>query len=252
MISFKSIKKKFRNIKGNSLAEFAVTTAMMATLATTAAPRFSGIGEGAKEKKTLAEIDKIVIASSNFFNSKVTTEGRGRFPGQEKYNVAVGGYDSEIALLNVIGSDANQNSTSTFNTYNHSEGSKWRSIFGVSAEGAALPSGSLVINDNSGVEGHKEFMAEFANNAIKSAPVLGSMYSGSTIVVSSLIGGLIGVVIGGVIGAAHAHKSNGNMQVEPMPNQPMPNQTAVIQGGAKQVPVTYPSDGVDVSGSGAF
>jgi len=168
MISFKTIKKKIRNIKGNSLAEFAVTTAMMATLATTAAPRFSGIGEGAKEKKTLAEIDKIVIASSNFFNSKVTTEGRGRFPGQEKYNVAVGGYDSEIALLNVIGSDASQNSTTTFNTYNHSEGSKWRSIFGVSAEGAALPSGSLVVNDNSGVEGHKEFMAEFANNAIKS------------------------------------------------------------------------------------
>ena len=160
--------KKIRNIKGNSLAEFAVTTAMMATLATTAAPRFSGIGEGAKEKKTLAEIDKIVIASSNFFNSKVTSEGRGRFPGQEKYNVAVGGYDSEIALLNVIGSDANQNSTNTFNTYNHSEGSNWRSIFGVSAEGASLPSGSLVINDNSGVEGHTEFMAEFANNAIKS------------------------------------------------------------------------------------
>ena len=32
MISFKSIKKKIRNIKGNSLAEFAVTTAMMAYL----------------------------------------------------------------------------------------------------------------------------------------------------------------------------------------------------------------------------
>ena len=51
MIRFKTIKKKFKSIKGNSLAEFAVTTAMMATLATTAAPRFSGIGEGAKEKK---------------------------------------------------------------------------------------------------------------------------------------------------------------------------------------------------------
>ena len=167
MINFKILKKKIKNIKGNSLAEFAVTTAMMATLATTAAPRFSGIGEGAKEKKTLAEIDKIVIASSNFFNSKVTTEGRGRFPGQEKYNVAVGGYESEIALLNVIGSDANQNSTGTFNTFDHAEGSKWRSIFGVSAEGAALAEGSNVINDT-GTEGHTEFMAEFANNAIKS------------------------------------------------------------------------------------
>ena len=129
MINFKSLNKKIKSINGNSLAEFAVTTAMMATLATTAAPRFSGIGEGAKEKKTLAEIDKIVIASSNFFNSKVTSEGRGRFPGQEKYNVAVGGYDSEIMLLNVIGADASQSSESTFNSFDHAEGAKWRSIF---------------------------------------------------------------------------------------------------------------------------
>ena len=60
----KNFKRKIKSISGNSLAEFAVTIAMMATLATTAAPRFSGIGEGAKAKKTLSEIDKIVIASS--------------------------------------------------------------------------------------------------------------------------------------------------------------------------------------------
>ena len=168
MINLNIIKKKIINIKGNSLAEFAVTTAMMATLATTAAPRFSGIGEGAKEKKTLAEIDKIVIASSNFFNSKVTEEGRGRFPGQEKYNEAVGGYESEIMLLNVIGADADQTSESTFNAYDHPEGSKWRSIFGINANNASLPAGSNVINDNSGIEGHTEFMNAFANNAIKS------------------------------------------------------------------------------------
>lgn len=34
--------------KGNSLAEFAVTTAMMATLAVTAAPKFGAVGDGAK------------------------------------------------------------------------------------------------------------------------------------------------------------------------------------------------------------
>ena len=44
--------KRLKSRKGQSLAEFAVTTAMMATLATTAAPKFSGVGEGAKEKKT--------------------------------------------------------------------------------------------------------------------------------------------------------------------------------------------------------
>ena len=56
----KSIIKHFKKVNGQSLAEFAVTTAMMATLATTAAPKFSGVGEGAKEKKTLADIDKIL------------------------------------------------------------------------------------------------------------------------------------------------------------------------------------------------
>ena len=56
---FKSIKRYLKSTSGNTLAEFAVTTAMMATLATTAAPKFSGVGEGAKEKKTLADIEKL-------------------------------------------------------------------------------------------------------------------------------------------------------------------------------------------------
>ena len=43
-------------MNGNSLAEFAVTTAMMATLAATAAPQFGSVGEGAKEKKTMNNI----------------------------------------------------------------------------------------------------------------------------------------------------------------------------------------------------
>ena len=164
MINIKNIKRKIKNISGNSLAEFAVTTAMMATLATTAAPRFSGIGEGAKEKKSLAEIDKIVIASSNFFNSKVTTEGRGRFPGQEKYDVQVGGYASEIQLLSVIGADAD----TPFDGYDHAEGANWRSIFGIDVDGAPKADLSNVIDDDGSTEGDVEFMAEFANNAIKS------------------------------------------------------------------------------------
>ena len=90
---FKKIVKKLKNTKGNSLAEFAVTTAMMATLATTAAPKFAGIGEAAKEKKTLANIDKILAAANNHYMSTLQTEGRGRFPGQTKYSVKVGGVD---------------------------------------------------------------------------------------------------------------------------------------------------------------
>jgi len=89
----KKIFKKLKNKKGNSLAEFAVTTAMMATLATTAAPKFAGIGEAAKEKKTLANIDKVLAAANNHYMNTLETEGRGRFPGQTKYNVKVGGVD---------------------------------------------------------------------------------------------------------------------------------------------------------------
>ena len=99
---FQKLRKKLKGRSGQSLAEFAVTTAMMATLATTAAPKFSGVGEGAKEKKTLADIDKIVKSANNFYNEKVTSEGRGRFPGQVKYNESVpdgGGYQDEASVV---------------------------------------------------------------------------------------------------------------------------------------------------------
>ena len=49
----KLIMKHWIQNRGNSLAEFAVTMAIMATLATTAAPAFSRIGEGAKAKVTV-------------------------------------------------------------------------------------------------------------------------------------------------------------------------------------------------------
>ena len=54
---FTNLIKKLKSNKGNSLAEFAVTTALMATLATTAAPKFGAVGSGAKEKKTMNNID---------------------------------------------------------------------------------------------------------------------------------------------------------------------------------------------------
>ena len=102
---FNSIIEKIKSIKGNSLAEFAVTTAMMATLAATAAPQFGSVGEGAKEKKTMNNIDKIVQAANNYYNQKLDLEGRGRFPGEIKYDEPVGSapaidltQDSTVAL----------------------------------------------------------------------------------------------------------------------------------------------------------
>ena len=163
---FKTIKRYLKGTSGNTLAEFAVTTAMMATLATTAAPKFSGVGEGAKEKKTMADIDKIVKSANNFYNSKVTTEGRGRFPGQTKYDAAVGGYASDSLLIAGV---------ANFTSYSDEEGSKWASVFGTTTNGAVAPTGHNISvaedDDKDGsfdvYSGAEEFLNEFGGNPIK-------------------------------------------------------------------------------------
>ena len=163
---FKSMKRFLKGRSGNTLAEFAVTTAMMATLATTAAPKFSGVGEGAKEKKTMADIDKIVKSANNFYNAKVTEEGRGRFPGQVKYDEKVGLYDNEAALI--TGVDG-------FSSYDDEEGAKWVSVFGTTTVGAEAPSGhqiSVSEDDNKDGSfdpsiGAEEFLDQFGGNPIK-------------------------------------------------------------------------------------
>ena len=139
---------------------------MMATLATTAAPKFSGVGEGAKEKKTMADIDKIVKSANNFYNSKVTEEGRGRFPGQVKYDESVGLYDTEAALITGV---------NAFTKYNDAEGAKWVSVFGTTNVDAPAPSGHQVAiseDDDGDLDfdvsvGAEEFLYEFGGNPIK-------------------------------------------------------------------------------------
>ena len=76
--------------RGNSLAEFAVTMAIMATLATTAAPAFSRIGEGAKAKQTKANLEKITKASTMWYNQQVELYGMGKFPSQAHRTSDVG------------------------------------------------------------------------------------------------------------------------------------------------------------------
>ena len=83
--------KGIKSVKGNSLAEFATTTALMATLAATAAPKLSEMSEGAKGEKSRNEIDKIVKQAGQFYQDTAESEGRGRFPNQEKFNVSIGG-----------------------------------------------------------------------------------------------------------------------------------------------------------------
>ena len=95
----KTIIRNVKSIKGNSLAEFATTTALMATLAATAAPKLSEMSEGTKAEKSRNEIDKIIKQAGQFYQDKAESEGRGRFPGQSRFNVQIGGstYDNTDA-----------------------------------------------------------------------------------------------------------------------------------------------------------
>ena len=99
--------RNVKSIKGNSLAEFATTTALMATLAATAAPKLSEMSEGTKAEKSRNEIDKIVKQGGQFYQDTADEEGRGRFPNQVKFNRSIGGpngADGAVSYNNAGGS----------------------------------------------------------------------------------------------------------------------------------------------------
>ena len=97
-----TIIRNVKSVRGNSLAEFATTTALMATLAATAAPKLSEMSEGAKGEKSRNEIDKIIKMAGQFYQdqAEASLSGRGRFPNQSRYDVPVGGssYTNNTAL----------------------------------------------------------------------------------------------------------------------------------------------------------
>ena len=178
--TLKRIIRNVKSINGNSLAEFATTTALMATLAATAAPKLSEMAEGAKESKSMNEIDKILTQAQNFYNDTADLEGRGRFPGQDKFDVAVGGYTGTSVTANAA-VVASIGPSGTFTSWNSADGLKWRSVFGISNADAPQAAGGQVINDvvaSSGCgtcpaaakakAGNEEWMTLFAGNTLAS------------------------------------------------------------------------------------
>ena len=173
---FKNLWKKLKSNKGNSLAEFAVTTAMMATLATTAAPKFGGVGDGAKQKKTMNNIDKVLTVANNFYNQAVSEEGKGRFPGQSKYDSEVGGVTlaagqtTDAALETYV-----EDVLSTIGTY-ESDNSDFVYVFSPAVDDEDALQGDWmsfagtehqvdVLFDSDGAE---DFKKNFGNSGIKS------------------------------------------------------------------------------------
>jgi len=140
-------------------------------LAATAAPKLSEMSEGAKQSKSMNEIDKILTQAQNFYNDTAELEGRGRFPGQDKFDVAVGGHTNIAAVVADIGPSG------TFTSWNSTDGSDWRSVFGVSNADAGQAAGGKVSNDTyaSGCPtcpgtkaGNEEWLTLFAGNTLAS------------------------------------------------------------------------------------
>ena len=169
--TLKSILRTVKSVKGNSLAEFATTTALMATLAATAAPKLSEMSEGTKGEKSRNEIDKLIKQAGNFYQDRADLDGRGRFPGQSKFNVAVGGYgydnsdasstgtstaegNSEEHLEDIM-DDLGLGDTDGWRDYDGDHNNVWVSCFGTSNADATLPEGVQDVIDNA--EGVKEW-----------------------------------------------------------------------------------------------
>ena len=175
--TLKRIIRNVKSINGNSLAEFATTTALMATLAATAAPKLSEMSEGTKAEKSMNEIDKILTQARNHYQTTANLEGRGRFPGQEKYNVHVGGYTDESVLVADI-----DNTSDAIKTFTDTRLDKWRSVFGTTNEAAPVPDNCDVVDDvvrttdintktidnGQTALGHDEWLELFAGNTLTS------------------------------------------------------------------------------------
>jgi hypothetical protein len=187
--------KGIKNVKGSSLAEFATTTALMATLAATAAPKLSEMAEGSKQEKTMNEIDKIIQQGQQFYQDAADIEGRGRFPGQGRFDMVVGGgnhgtrsAENDSTLRTTEDDDI---VTDLFGTYNESDDtwsggdytdfedenrSHWLSVFGLSSEAKKPDNHGLHIDDtpDTGTDqydangGHADWLTAFGGEVLDS------------------------------------------------------------------------------------
>ena len=143
--TLKTLIRTVKSIKGNSLAEFATTTALMATLAATAAPKLSEMSEGAKAEKSRNELDKMVKQAGQFYQDTADIEGRGRFPGQNAFDTGVGGGNNNEILADIVGvwSDAGEmTAPPTYINFYGTDGANW--VSAVSYTHLTLPTKRIV------------------------------------------------------------------------------------------------------------
>ena len=178
--TLKTLIRNIKSINGNSLAEFATTTALMATLAATAAPKLSEMSEGTKAEKSRNEIDKLIKQAGSYYQDKADIDGRGSFPGQSKFNSQVGGangqtYDnSDASNTGTIAAHANSDAHTAailidlsvvgdagWEDYDETHAAVWASVFGATNPDAHIPGGvSGVIEDADGTADWKNLMGD--------------------------------------------------------------------------------------------
>ena len=178
--ALKTIIRNVKSIKGNSLAEFATTTALMATLAATAAPKLSEMSEGTKGEKSRNEIDKLIKQAGQYYQDKADIAGRGSFPGQAKFNHSVGGpggveYQNTDASSNgtiaaqtasdahsdAIYEDLGLGTSDGWEDYDAGSVNGWVSVFGTTNADATLPLNVTGVADNAnGTDDWKNLMGD--------------------------------------------------------------------------------------------
>ena len=176
--TLKTLIRNVKSINGNSLAEFATTTALMATLAATAAPKLSEMSEGTKGEKSRNEIDKLIKQAGSYYQDRADIDGRGSFPGQSKFNQSVGGangvtYDNSDASTSgtatakaaslvhtdAILTDLSVTGSNGWEDYDETHASVWASVFGQSTADAPKPSTAVgIIDDTDGTAAWIELM----------------------------------------------------------------------------------------------
>ena len=116
----------------------------------------------------MSDIDKILKAANNFYNTQVTEAGRGRFPGQEKFDKNVphnGGYGLEESGQDASGNIVYYTPTEELNLdlegddarflgFLSPEASKWVSVFGSTNPAFDdKPMGNADLDDSEDAEG---------------------------------------------------------------------------------------------------
>jgi len=185
--TLKTLIRNVKSINGNSLAEFATTTALMATLAATAAPKLSEMSEGTKAEKSRNEIDKLIKQAGSYYQDAADDEGRGRFPGQSRFNVSVGGTGgTEYTNANASNSGtaaahtASDNHTASiledlsivgdngWEDYNETHTNGWVSVFGTTNADALLPFTASAAGVSDNVAGTADWKNLMGDETLKS------------------------------------------------------------------------------------